>query len=236
MILAIDTATEAFSVAIKLADNRIVEHYQLAPRLHSKLILATIDTLLLDNNLNKKDLTAIVFGKGPGSFTGVRIAVSVAQGLSTGLNLPIIGISTLASMAQYTYRTSGQQYLACAIDARMKQVYWAEYQIKNAKAQLINDEKVIAPESVTLSSNKHYCGVGSGWISYQESLTEALFGINVSPIIETFPHAYDMITLAIDALKNNNNCTIKNAMPTYLRNNVAKTIKQREQALKAKTA
>ena len=235
MILAIDTATEAFSVAIKLSNKQIVEHYQLAPRLHSKLILSTIKSLLKQHKLNKSDLSAIVFGKGPGSFTGVRIAVSVAQGLSAGLSIPIVGVSTLASMAQYAYRTTQHSHISCAIDARMQQVYWAEYQIIKGKAQLINNEQVVSPEQVHLSSNNDYYGVGSGWISYQETLKNSLAEHNISNVIELFPHAYDMINLAEESLANNKNCTIDNAMPTYLRNNVAKTIKEREQLIKQKT-
>jgi len=232
MILSIDTSTEAFSIAIELQNGNIVEHYQLAPRLHSKLFLGTLDQLLADNNINKNQLTAIVFGKGPGSFTGVRIAVSVAQGLSVGLHLPIVGISTLASMAQYQYRKTQNTHFSCAIDARMKEIYWGEYRIIDGIATLVGQEAVLAPAKATLASTTEaYSCIGSGWISYQNELSEQLSKHLLLPPTELFPHAYDMIALAKTQLANKQGVDILDAIPTYLRNKVAKTIKEREQSL-----
>lgn len=120
-ILALETATEAFSVAV-LADGRLFSHHEVAPRRHAELLLPTIDRLLADAGISLQDVDAIGFGRGPGAFTGVRIAVAAAQGLAFGADKPVIGVSTLAALAQGALDQGHAQVLA-AIDARMGEVY-----------------------------------------------------------------------------------------------------------------
>ncbi|MFA0231771.1 tRNA (adenosine(37)-N6)-threonylcarbamoyltransferase complex dimerization subunit type 1 TsaB, partial [Vibrio sp. 10N.261.45.A7] len=125
-ILAVDTATENCSVALVIGD-QVFARSEEAPRDHTKKILPMVDEVLKEANVALTDLDAIAFGQGPGSFTGVRIGIGIAQGLAFGADLPMIGVSTLAAMAQGSYRKFGETHVATAIDARMSEVYWARY-------------------------------------------------------------------------------------------------------------
>ena len=120
-ILAIETATEAFSVAV-LAGDQLFSHHEIAPRRHAELLLPTVDRLLADAGITLSDLDAVAFGRGPGAFTGVRIAVSAAQGLAFGVDKPVVAVSTLAALAQEALDAGHAQVLA-AIDARMNEIY-----------------------------------------------------------------------------------------------------------------
>lgn len=120
-ILAIETSTEAFSVAV-LAGDRLFAHDEIAPRRHAELLLPAVDRLLAEAGISLKDVDAVAFGRGPGSFTGVRIAVSAAQGLAFGADKPVVAVSTLAALAQASLDAGHTQVLA-AIDARMDEIY-----------------------------------------------------------------------------------------------------------------
>ncbi len=231
MILALDCATEAFSVALQDKQDKVHEHFEMAPRLHAKKLLDTIDTLLRQNQVSKKELEGLIFGKGPGSFTGVRIAVSAAQGIAQGLDIPVAGVSSLAAMAQYTYRTTGKTHIACAIDARMGEVYWGEYIIRYDRAELVGKEKVIPPSAAYILYEHdlaNFIAVGSGWQAYDEELSYSVDLDTAIEIREAFPHARDMITLAKADLKLQQGFDASEAMPLYLRDKVAKTIEERK--------
>ncbi|MDI9229458.1 tRNA (adenosine(37)-N6)-threonylcarbamoyltransferase complex dimerization subunit type 1 TsaB, partial [Serratia bockelmannii] len=126
-ILALDTATEACSAAL-LNQQQIYARFEIAPRDHTQRILPLVQELLQVQQLELTALDALAFGRGPGSFTGVRIGIGIAQGLALGANLPMIGVSSLATMAQGAWRLTGATRVLAAIDARMGEVYWAEYQ------------------------------------------------------------------------------------------------------------
>jgi tRNA threonylcarbamoyladenosine biosynthesis protein TsaB len=125
-ILALDTATEACSAAI-IVDSEISEKSLIAPRRHADLILSMIDELLSDSGVALSELDAIAFGRGPGAFTGIRIAAGIVQGLAYGADLPVIPISTLAALAQGTNENS--DFIISAIDARMSEIYTAIYRL-----------------------------------------------------------------------------------------------------------
>ena len=125
-ILALDTATENCSVAL-LVNDRVYVRREVAPRDHTKKILPMVDEVLKEAGLSLNELDALAFGRGPGSFTGVRIGIGIAQGLAFGAELPMIGISTLQAMAQGSYRNMRATHVACAIDARMSEVYWGRF-------------------------------------------------------------------------------------------------------------
>ncbi len=126
-IMAIDTATEACSVA--LWDNgKTSALFELCPREHTQRILPMVSEILTESGVALSAMDALAFGRGPGSFTGVRIGIGIAQGLALGAELPMVGVSTLMTMAQGAWRVSGATRVLAAIDARMGEVYWAEYQ------------------------------------------------------------------------------------------------------------
>ena len=128
-ILAIETATDACSVAVYLA-GQIRERHVIAPRRHSKLIFTLLEELLPGGNLRKQGVEAIAYGCGPGSFTGLRIAASAAQGLAYSSGIPAVPISTLATLAQRALRTGeveATDTVLCTLDARVNEVYGALY-------------------------------------------------------------------------------------------------------------
>ena len=165
-ILAIDTATEACSVAL-LNDGAVSAHFEECPREHTQRILPLVKAILTQGNTSLTDLDALAFGRGPGSFTGVRIGIGIAQGLALGAELPMIGVSTLATMAQGAWRMTGATRVLAAIDARMGEVYWAEYtRDEQGVWHGEETEAVLKPEAVTERLHQlsgEWATVGTGW-------------------------------------------------------------------------
>uniref|UniRef100_UPI0009B171BB tRNA (adenosine(37)-N6)-threonylcarbamoyltransferase complex dimerization subunit type 1 TsaB n=1 Tax=Salmonella enterica TaxID=28901 RepID=UPI0009B171BB len=168
-ILAIDTATEACSVAL-WNNGTINAHFELCPREHTQRILPMVQEILAASGVSLNEIDALAFGRGPGSFTGVRIGIGIAQGLALGANLPMIGVSTLATMAQGAWRKTGATRVLAAIDARMGEVYWAEYQ-RDAQGvwQGEETEAVLKPERVgerLKQLSGEWATVGTGWSAW----------------------------------------------------------------------
>jgi len=217
-ILALDTATEACSVALQI-DGELYERQQIAPRKHAELILPMVDAVLNESSSQLSDLDALAFGRGPGAFTGVRIAAGVIQGLALGAGLPVIPVSSLAALAQ----GAGDEYVhvLAAIDARMGEIYWALLE-KNQRGavQLRSEEKVTSAERVDITVDTEIYGVGTGWGTYQAILKnifkDRLIGLNA----ECYPIAKNILPLAIEALENGRDLPAEQALPVYLRNKV----------------
>ena len=144
-ILAIDTATEACSAAL-WNDGTLSAHFEICPREHTQRILPLVQEVLAESGTTLTELDALAFGRGPGSFTGVRIGIGIAQGLALGAELPMIGVSTLATMAQGAWRKTGATRVLAAIDARMGEVYWAEYQRDEQGETDKNNDRTMQPE------------------------------------------------------------------------------------------
>jgi tRNA threonylcarbamoyladenosine biosynthesis protein TsaB len=141
-ILAIDTATEACSVAL-LHAGELFERHEVAPRRHAELVLPFVDAVLAEAGIGKRQLTAIAVGRGPGGFTGVRLAISLAQGLALGLDVPVLPISSLAALALDVAPSAPDAMLLACIDARMGEVYAATYRRStDGLVQLLGDECV----------------------------------------------------------------------------------------------
>ena len=121
-----------------LIDNELIDRFQVAPREHGNLILSMVDELLQEADINLKQLDALAFGRGPGSFTGVRMATGVVQGLAFGADLPVAPVSTLAALAQQAAPQSEGQTIYAALDARMGEVYWCEYLNVNGVLQTVS--------------------------------------------------------------------------------------------------
>lgn len=225
-ILAIDTATEACSAALYLR-GELFSKYQLAPREHSRLILKMIDDLLHEADLSISSIDAIAFGRGPGSFMGLRIAAGVVQGIAFAHDIPVIPVSTLKAIAQRAYQQTQSQHVLAAIDARMDEVYWAAYCLNGQHWQLQVEEQVVSPESVSLPENLSQPGIswiaaGSGWSSYKDRLLHTLDCPIPTVLADCYPSAEVIAGLAAIELAAGNTISAAEAIPVYLRNNVAK--------------
>jgi tRNA threonylcarbamoyladenosine biosynthesis protein TsaB len=218
-LLAIETSEEACSAALLHGDERL-ELFVIEPRRHSELILPMVDQLLSESGLARGALDAIAFGRGPGSFTGVRIATAVAQGIGFGLDIPVIPVSTLQALAQGACRESGASRVLAAMDARMQEVYWGAFVLAGDTMQLIDDELVTAPSDVPVPRDAGWTAVGSGWDSYVTELGERV-GKPDQQIGNASIHAQDVADIARFLLaETTDDFPAGSAIPVYLRNRV----------------
>jgi len=225
--LALDASTEACSVALQL-DGKISASYELCPQSHSLRLLPMIDDLLKDAGIELADIDALIFGQGPGSFTGVRIGVGVAQGLAFSANLPVVGVSSLQAMAQQAYIKHGEKQVIAAIDARMSEVYNGYYTLDEHNImQAQQDEAVTPPEHLAEQLSKvlngSFYAVGTGWDAYSEKLDEKLLSLKSndgSPDI-LFPSAEAMLAIGVVKLEQGQGVSAEQAQPVYVRDTVS---------------
>lgn len=215
-LLAIETSSTACSAALTI-ENEITSHHEVAPLQQARQILPMIDHLMSSNQIKLNQLDALAFGCGPGSFTGVRIATSVMQGLGFALNKPLISISSLAALAQEAYELHGWRQILVCVDARIHEVYWGFYKVnETGLAQLIGQEQVSSPQNIHLEEG--WFGAGNGWEVYKDQfITQPLK--KDSTIL---PTATAILTLAKPKFKMGQWIKTEEALPTYLRDNVAK--------------
>lgn len=226
-ILAIDTATEACSVALRVND-QVYSHFEICPQQHSQRILPLVDEILAKANISLKQVQGLAFGRGPGSFTGVRIGIGITQGLAFGADLPVLPISNLQMIAQGAIRrTSQHQHIAVAIDARMNEVYFAEFKVVDGIAIAETEESVITPEALKNhieQKNFTQLAAGTGWQAHAP-LFESLFESNQLITADAaedahLPNAVDMLAVAERMLANNESVKAVDAEPVYVRNTV----------------
>jgi tRNA threonylcarbamoyladenosine biosynthesis protein TsaB len=215
-LLAIDTATDACSAALAI-DGEVQERFEVAPRAHTELILPMIDELLAEADIAVSQLDAMAFGRGPGAFTGVRIAVGVTQGIAFGVDLPVVPVSTLATVAQ---GVEADRVLV-ALDARMDEVYWGAYQRNGAGLmELVGKECVSAPDAVPLPEGEGWLAAGAGWAAYEDSLMGRCAGQIVAKEEVCFPHARDVAVLGSAGFAAGQAVAAEQALPVYLRDKV----------------
>lgn len=229
-ILAVDTATEACSAALYI-NGELFECYQLAPREHTKLILQMVEQLLEQQQLSLKQLDALAFGRGPGSFTGVRIATGVVHGLAFASDLPVVPVSTLAAIAQYAHQQNGQSQVLAGIDARMGGIYWGAYALdNNGLMQLQGIEQIASPDALQLPDAGEWFGAGSAWSSYQSELQQRFAQTGPVRLLGNdstlLPHAAAMAELAAAEFVQGRALSAAQAQPVYLRDDVAKKSSQ----------
>jgi len=219
-LLAIETSGESCSAAL-LCGSDLTQTLERAPRRHGELILDMMARLLAEAGLTLSDLDALAFGRGPGSFTGVRIACAVVQGAAFGAGLPVIGVSTLAALAQGHHRETGHGRILSALDARMGEVYWGCHRVTGAGlAELVGEERVAAPSEVPMPQDGGWHGVGSGFAAYESELRgalgTALAGLDPTRACE----ARDVAALAASAWARGEALPPELALPVYLRDRV----------------
>lgn len=220
-LLALDTATEACSVAL-LNETEVSAQFELAPREHTQRILPMVEQLLQSHKIQLKQLDAIVCCLGPGSFTGVRIGIGIVQGLAYGAKLPVLGVSTLAVLAQGAYRQHGASKVLVAIDARMGEVYWAEYQ-RNEQGQWqgAETEAVLSPlqakQRIQILDGE-WTIAGTGWDAYPELFAGHDVILHKSESL--LPSAEDMLPLASQLWQQGTITNPAEIEPIYLRNEV----------------
>ena len=207
-ILALDTATEACSVAL-LHQGNITFEDELSPRTHTQLILPMIDGLLKNAHLSIKELDYLVFGRGPGSFTGVRVGVGVAQGLAFGAELKVVPISNLTTMAEQAYQELGATEVIALIDARMNEVYFSQVKEQVCSPECALEQFQLDDEKITV--------VGTGWVAYPQ-FAEQNLPLVISEI--TLPSAKYMLALAEQEIEKGNVKSVDEIEPVYLRNEV----------------
>jgi tRNA threonylcarbamoyladenosine biosynthesis protein TsaB len=233
-ILAIDTATEACSVAL-LHDDIITSRFEVCPQQHSQRLLPMVDDVLKDADLTLSELDLLAFGRGPGSFTGVRIATGMIQGLSLGTGLKVAGVSTLEAMAHEvaslgdveSSNSVASKYIAVASDARMDEVYFAVFEQSGSDISLVVAEQVCPPhdaveqlDALAGLSKHNVIAAGTGWSAY-DALGQWLQQCTTQEQAQvTLPNARFMLELAQRAHENGTVTEATSVEPVYLRDKV----------------
>jgi len=233
-ILAIDSSTEACSVALQLS-GKTYSRFEIAPRKHAELLLPMVNSLLKQANTELGNLDAIACSVGPGAFTGLRIAISVAQSLAYACKLPCIGISTLQLLAAQAFQQTEAEICFSAVDARMQEVYFAGYRrTEFGLPEILHPQQVIAPDKIALDHSLNLslskdnlskpiasvAKVGSGWPEYQ--FTEQLDSITSVTDNILLPDIKMGLVLAQRQYDNKKLLKPESLQPVYLRNDVAK--------------
>ncbi len=226
-LLALDTSTEYLSLAILKGDETFTFDIN-AGQTHSQIILPQIQALLNAAGVQLKDLHGIAFGAGPGSFTGVRIAAGVSQGLGFGAGLPVEGVCTLLALAE----ASGADKVIACLDARMGEVYHAAYEKIAGSWQAVIEPGLYKPSAVPAIQGGDWVGAGSGWQTYLEQLI-AIYGAQLQSIQPSLlPAASAILKLVQPVFASGDAKSASEAMPIYIRNRVALKTAEREQGLR----
>lgn len=216
-ILALDTSTEYCSLALWL-DGFVLSQEVLAGQKHTELLLPMLQEMLVESGLALTQLDGFAFGAGPGSFTGLRIACGIAQGLAFATDLPVIGISTLEAMAQKI----GVSHVMTALDARMGEIYYAAYSQTMDGWSTVQAPLLCLPQHAPpVPDEDCWVGCGSGFDQYHEILSH-LYGDRLCRIdLKCYPHAREMAQLAAPKLMQGLGVAAEEAIPVYIRNKVA---------------
>jgi tRNA threonylcarbamoyladenosine biosynthesis protein TsaB len=218
-LLALDTAGPRCSVAL-LLDGKLTELDMPGERVQAESVLPMVERLLGEGGIGLSGLDAIAFGRGPGAFTGLRVATSVAQGLAYGAGLPVLPVSDLAALAAAAVRRHKAERIMACLDARMHEVYWAGYEVRAGELVSLGEEALSPPAEVSPPSAGPWFGAGPGWGAYGEALRA-----RVSPLVgmdpALLPTAGDIARLGELAFQKGQKLPPEQALPVYLRDKVA---------------
>jgi tRNA threonylcarbamoyladenosine biosynthesis protein TsaB len=221
-ILALDTATEACSVSLGIGGRSIDRYVELA-RGHAEQLLPMVHEVLAEGGVSLGSLDAIAFGRGPGGFTGVRLAASVAQGLAFGAGVGVVPVSDLAAVAQRVVELDpGVRRVLVANDARMREVYWASFELTGTLTPS-------GPESVSASHNVQlpvgaasWAAAGRGLIAWPE-LAERCRAAGAALYADLLPRAREILLLAQPAVAAGQVLDPAQGLPVYVRDRIAET-------------
>ena len=217
-LLAIDSATEACSAAL-LQDGEVQERFEVIGRGHAGRLLPMVDELLKEARLTTADLNAIAFGRGPGGFTGLRIAAGIAQGLAAGSGRRVLPVSNLAAVAAAAKRSAGVERVLVCMDARMGQVYWAAFDCSDGIPVAVTEERLSDPADVSPPRDVDWFGAGHGFGNYPQlvaRLAPGLCGFDPSVL----PNAGEIARIAAIDLAQGRGLDASRALPVYLRDDV----------------
>ena len=228
-ILAIETSSELASCALLNsaagADAPVLTRESSGVRTHSQSVLPMVQDLLREAGIVLSDCDAIAFGAGPGSFTGVRTACGVAQGLAFGAKKPVLPLVTLEAMAEACRARTGATEVLAVLDARMGEVYWAQYRW-TGEWQAVRAPALCAPGDVAPEMADGLIACGNGFSAYPEAFAHAPFAAGAHSDI--LPHAREFAVLGVAALAAGRAVPADEAQPLYLRNKVAYTSAERQ--------
>ena len=218
-LLAFETSSREGSVALQV-DGTVQQELIAVPREQTGQLLPLTARLLGGAGLSLRDLDAIAFGRGPGSFTGLRIAAAAAQGLGMATGLPLLPVSSLAATAQGLWRTHGSSNTLVCVDARMGEVYWAAFEIYGGVARVVGTEQLTAPEAVTSVGLASWSAGGNAFAVYSDELAE-LTAQARAVFAASCPRAVDLFPLAAADLAAGRGRLPEDASPAYLRSESA---------------
>jgi tRNA threonylcarbamoyladenosine biosynthesis protein TsaB len=228
-LLAIETSTEACSVAL-LVDGAVSERFEVAPRRHAELVLPWLEALLAEAGVRRRDLDAIAVSRGPGAFTGVRLGISIAQGIALALDRPLLPVSTLAVLAQGGLRDAAGQGVLAAIDARMGEVYFGAFARDGDGVRALDGEVVASPDAVVPPAGGPWHGVGTGFAAADGALARNLGDRLARVDASALPRAADLARLAARAHAAGAGMAPEAVEPAYLRDSVALTLSEQAAA------
>ncbi|MES2605798.1 MAG: tRNA (adenosine(37)-N6)-threonylcarbamoyltransferase complex dimerization subunit type 1 TsaB [Pseudomonadota bacterium] len=220
-LLALDASTEACSCAV-LLDGVVHERFQLVPRQHTQLLLPMIHELMRELDLGFADLDAVAFGKGPGSFTGLRIAAGVTQGIAFAAELPVIPVSTLAALAVEAAGDNEDALVFSCLDARIDEIYWGWYQVQRGTAILVGEEQLCRPELVAAAlplAASHVLAAGNG-LAYRNRLPANLVSTFATSEPDRLPRSGHIARIAAQLWLQGATITPDAVNPVYLRDKV----------------
>lgn len=219
-ILALDAATQALSVALydSSASEAIREHFEIAPRAHAARLLPIAQQLLDGAGWHITGIDGLAFGRGPGAFTGLRIAAGFIQGLAYGADLPVAPVSTLESLAQRAFSNHAGEAVRVVQDARMGEIYAADFRRGADGPELIGVEHVIKPEALAMPDDADaWLYAGNGWSVVAEASNR-----DMPEVCEQWPHALDIAQLGVAILQRGDGVPAEQALPVYVRDDVAR--------------
>ncbi|MFC5547696.1 tRNA (adenosine(37)-N6)-threonylcarbamoyltransferase complex dimerization subunit type 1 TsaB [Massilia aerilata] len=229
IILAIETSSELASCALFNSGTTpaaVMSRETAGVRTHSQSVLPMVQELLREAGVKLADCDAIAFGAGPGSFTGVRTACGVAQGLAFGAGLPVLPMVTLEALAEACRARSGATEVLAVLDARMNEVYWAQYRYADDAWSAVRAPALSAPQDVSPQPVAGLAACGNGFAAYPDAFAGKDFAMHA--IGDMLPHARDMAVLGVAALAAGLAVPADQAQPLYLRNKVAYTSAERQ--------